>query len=57
MFTEGISPVDGKNDIGYPVAEIGKKGDVIISKPKGTGGLVSVDTCKSQLLNEIQGPW
>jgi hypothetical protein len=30
---------------------------VIIIKEKGTGGIVSVDTCTSQLLYEIQGPW
>lgn len=53
----GFKEVDGKNDIGYPIAEIGKKGDVIITKQKGTGGIVSLDTCKSQLLYEIQGPW
>jgi hypothetical protein len=44
-------------DIGYPVAEIGKKGEVVITKQKGTGGVVSTETCKAQLLYEIQGPW
>jgi len=50
----GFKDVDGKNDIGYPIAEIGKKGDVIITKQKGTGGIVSVDTCTSQLLYEYK---
>jgi len=53
----GFKDVDKRNDIGYPIAEIGRKGDVIITKQKGSGGIVSVDTCKSQLLYEIQGPW
>jgi hypothetical protein len=53
----GFKEVDGKNDIGDPIVEIGTKGDVIITKQKGTGDIVSVDTCKSQLLYEIQGPW
>ena len=44
-------------DIGYPIAEIGKKGEVVITKQKGTGGVVSEETCKAQLLYEIQGPW
>jgi hypothetical protein len=44
-------------DIGYPIAEIGKKGELVITKQKGTGGLITVDTCKAQLLYEIQGPW
>jgi hypothetical protein len=47
----------GWNDIGYPIAEISESGEVIITKQKGTGGIVSVDTCTSQLLYEIQGPW
>ncbi|KAH9206871.1 hypothetical protein DL95DRAFT_429387 [Leptodontidium sp. 2 PMI_412] len=42
---------------GFPIAEIGKSGEVVITKQKGTGGTVSVDTCKAQLLYEIQGPW
>jgi hypothetical protein len=46
---------EGINDLGYPIAEIGYDGDVIITKVKGTGGLVSIETCKEQLLYEIQG--
>ena len=47
----------GWNDIGYPIAEIAKNGEVIITKQRGSGGEVSPDTCTSQLLYEIQGPW
>ena len=47
----------GYLNIGFPIAEIGKRGEVVITKQKGTGGTVSVDTCKAQLLYEIQGPW
>lgn len=46
-----------RKDIGYPIAEIGKNGGVIVTMQKGKGGQVSVDTCKAQLLYEIQGPW
>jgi hypothetical protein len=44
-------------DIGYPIAEISKEGRVVITEQEGTGGIVTVDTCKAQLLYEIQGPW
>ncbi|PMD37164.1 DUF1446-domain-containing protein [Hyaloscypha variabilis F] len=45
----------GINDLGYPIAEIAYDGDVIITKVENTGGLVSIETCKEQLLYEIQG--
>lgn len=47
----------GWDDIGYPIAEISHSGAVVITKQKGSGGIVSVDSCSSQLLYEIQGPW
>lgn len=55
----GFKDFEGEKwlDIGYPIAEIGKEGDVVITKQKGTGGLVTVETCKAQLLYEIQGPY
>lgn len=47
----------GWDDIGYPIAEIAANGQVIITKNRGSGGEVSTQTCSSQLLYEIQGPW
>jgi len=47
----------GWNDIGYPIAEVSENGEVVITKQRGSGGEVSPDTCTSQLLYEIQGPW
>lgn len=43
------------DNLGFPYVDIGHDGDVIVSKQKDTGGLVSVETCKEQLLYEIQG--
>ena len=44
------------SDLGYPIAEISQNGKVIITKQRGSAGAVTVDTCSSQLLYEIQGP-
>lgn len=49
---------DAWTNIGYPIAEISAEGEVVITKQAhSTGGTVTVDTCTSQLLYEIQGPW
>ncbi|RBQ91341.1 hypothetical protein VDGD_02115 [Verticillium dahliae] len=42
--------------LGWPIAEIDSAGGVVITKPEGSNGIVTVDTCKAQLLYEIQGP-
>jgi len=44
-------------DIGFPVVEIESNGHFIVTKQEGRDGIVTIDTCKAQLLYEIQGPF
>lgn len=49
FFTE----IDTFSHLGFPIAEIARDGSSVITKHPGTGGAVTVDTVKSQLLYEI----
>ena len=42
---------------GFPIAEIASDGDVVITKASFFEAEVSVETCTSQLMYEIQGRW
>ena len=42
--------------LGFPLAEVSSDGSAIITKVAGSGGCVTVATCASQLLYEIENP-
>lgn len=55
VFTDWYA-VPGWDDMGYPIAEVSPDGTTVITKPAGTGGLVSVGTVGEQILFEIGDP-
>jgi hypothetical protein len=55
-FSTGWLDLPDAHDIGFPVAEISADGSCVLTKPAGTGGAVTVQTVKEQLLYEIGDP-
>lgn len=54
-FTDWETVPDFRN-IGYPIIEAHKDGTFVVTKHPGTGGLVSVNTIREQLLYEMGAP-
>jgi len=48
--------VENIHRIGFPFADVYDNGDIFFSKTEGTGGLVSVDCCKEQIIYEVHDP-
>ena len=51
-----LKKVPHPESIGFPLAEVDKEGAIVITKIKGSGGMITKSTCKEQLLYEIHDP-
>ena len=48
--------VEGFHDIGFPIVEVERNGDFVVSKPDNTGGMITFGTVAEQFLYEIGNP-
>jgi hypothetical protein len=55
-YTDWHEVADTLHEVGYPIAEIAEDGAVVMTKPQGTGGCVTIGTVGEQLLYEIGDP-
>ncbi len=52
----GLKDVPDLARLGFPLAEVDAEGRAVITKVAGSGGMVSLATCKEQLLYEVHDP-
>ena len=45
--------MDGYDNLGFPIVDVGSDGDLVLSKPPGTGGLLSRHAVAEQMLYEV----
>lgn len=55
-YAGGWQDVPDLENIGYPIAEVSEDGCFVLTKTPGSGGLVSFDTVREQLLYEVLDP-
>src|SRR5205814_2567678 len=52
----GVKDVEGLANLGFPLAEVAPDGQAVLTKVPGTGGEITLATCKEQLLYELHDP-
>ena len=52
----GYKDVEGLARLGFPIGEVSEDGSVVVTKVPGSGGQVTLATCKEQLLYEVHDP-
>jgi hypothetical protein len=52
----GYKDIAGLARLGFPIGEVGEDGSLVITKVAGSGGAVTAQTCKEQLLYEVHDP-
>ena len=52
----GYKDVPDLARLGFPIGEVGEDGSLVITKVSGSGGAVTAQTCKEQLLYEVHDP-
>lgn len=56
FYDPGFKDVPDPANLGFPIAEVSRDGGVVLTKAARTGGLVSAQTVKEQLLYELHDP-
>jgi hypothetical protein len=52
----GYKDIEGLARLGFPIGEVGEDGSLVVTKVPGSGGAVTAQTCKEQLLYEVHDP-
>jgi hypothetical protein len=52
----GYKDIPDLSRLGFPIGEVGEDGGLVITKVAGSGGAVTAQTCKEQLLYEVHDP-
>ena len=52
----GVKDIPDLDRLGFPFAEVEESGEAVLTKLDGTGGALTVDTCKEQILYEVHDP-